>query len=74
METLFPQFPAIKQQERKLLIEWHEMITKHGEPDNTSRKRSIPLFRYIPSKQIMKRIIMRATKLPSKFTEFSSYY
>ena len=36
--------------------------------------RNIPMFRYIPSREIMQRIIMRATLLPDNFTEFEPDY
>ena len=32
--------------------------------------RHLPMFRYIPSRIIMQRIIMRATKLPDEFEDF----
>lgn len=40
----------------------------------TMKIRTIPLFRYIPSRLIMQRIIMRATLLPDYFTEFEPDY
>ena len=34
-------------------------------------KSSIPYFRYIPSREIMQRIILKATLLPSSFVNFN---
>ena len=42
--------------------------------DISIEKRSMPFFRYIPSRIIMQRLIIRATMLPSSFEQFEAHH
>ena len=89
LEYLFPEYNVAKERERKILMSMQNEIKIIGRLNNnltvnepsvtlkkkiSLKKRSIPLFRYIPSRLIMQRIIMRATLLPEYFTEFEPDY
>ena len=62
IEYLFPLFTEMKENEKRMN---YSIQTE----DNKAR-RSIPMFRYIPSRIIMQRIIMRATLLGDDFLKF----
>ena len=49
-------------------------VRQQNSLNKRKNERHIPMFRYIPSREIMQRIIMRATLLPDNFTEFEPDY
>ena len=62
---LFPVYNELMEKKRTKLIENSKVKVI------VSEKREFPLFRYIPSREVMQRIIMRATLLPKDFQGFS---
>ena len=65
---LFPEYKEIEQAEQKRMLR----DTSMAEPftGKNPQERFIPMFRYIPSRIVMQRIIMRATLLPANFVKF----
>lgn len=85
IQSLFPIYFDLQEQERLKLEQMEEQNKEEnlrigkliGKKKRLARKkppRQIPLFRYIPSRLIMQRMIMRATQLPHDFVDFEKDY
>ena len=65
LQSLFPNYSAIFTAERVRLIE--QFV-------NGKQDKRAPVFRYIPTRYLMQRLILKATLLPYDFEKFEEHY
>ena len=76
--TLFNDYDKLKKKERTILKTRHkkniDQAAKDEENDEIEvrPRRNIPFYRYIPSRAIMQRLVMRAAALPANFEKFDN--
>ena len=66
-KEMFPEYAEVREQEVHRLTQWHNQLAS-----NEFQDRFVPMFRYIPNRLTMQRIIMRAAMLSAeeKFVKF----
>ena len=57
---MFTEYDQVKERQRERLIELHAVM-QLNKAEEAFNKRKFPIFRYVPSREVLQRIIMRAT-------------